>query len=171
MKNTSPDLAISLCYTEFFKSKMNNIMVVLWDSAGSNDFIGITKNFVQGRLFFFIIAESDGVLLFFDANDLESLEKCITKWYSFVKENLDPEISKVLFVGNKIDKLGVNVDSKLYKSGSNPKFQEFDKRLQELKESEKGTEFEGWIDWTYTVATDPLPVQKTVKRLLKKYEI
>ena len=51
MKNTNPDLAISLCYTEFFKSKLNNIIVVLWDSAGSSEYLGITKNFVQGRSF------------------------------------------------------------------------------------------------------------------------
>lgn len=48
MKNTNPDLELSLCHTEFFKSKMNNIMVVLWDSAGNYEFASITKNFIQG---------------------------------------------------------------------------------------------------------------------------
>lgn len=52
MCHTNPDLELSLCHTEFFKSKMNNIMVVLWDSAGNFEFASITKNFIHGKCLF-----------------------------------------------------------------------------------------------------------------------
>ena len=50
MQKTNPNLTSSLCYTEFYRSRLSNIMIVLWDSAGSNEFISITKNFIQGGL-------------------------------------------------------------------------------------------------------------------------
>ena len=108
-------------------------------------------------------------MLFFDVNKKESFQNCIDEWYPFLKENLDPSCAHVLFVGNKIDELNVSVNSKNYESGSQKEFKEFDERLAKLKDSEKGTEFEHWIDWTYTEANNLTKVQLTVKRLLKNY--
>ena len=111
------------------------------------------------------------MLLFYDVNDEDSLKQCIEKWYPFVKENLDPEITKVLFVGNKIDLLNLKINSKLYKPGTNNNLEKFDNVLGKLRESEKGSEYENWIDWTYTVSTDIQSVQNTVKRVIKRYLI
>ena len=55
MLNTNPDLGTSLCHTEFFKSQLSNIMVILWDSAGSTEYLSITKNFLQGKIYMRII--------------------------------------------------------------------------------------------------------------------
>ena len=51
MENTNPNLRSSLCCTEFYKTRFNNIIILLWDSAGSSEFIGITKNFIQGKFY------------------------------------------------------------------------------------------------------------------------
>ena len=88
-----------------------------------------------------------------------------------MKETLDPEIAQVLFIGNKIDKLGVTVNSKTYISGSCEKLKKFDEQLEKLKESEKETEHSQWIDWTYIAANDKKSVQKAIERLIKKYAI
>ena len=110
--------------------------------------------------------------MLFESDNLESLEDCIQNWYRIIKETLNPEIAKVLFVGNKLDLVGVNdVSPKKYRSGVHSQLEQFDERLHRLKDEERGTEYEGWFDWTFCSATDPGQVQEVVRRLIKRYSI
>ena len=106
----------------------------------------------------------------FDSTDASSLEESINKWYPIIKETLDPEHSKLMFVGNKIDLLGIDLNPKTYKP-SEPKLENMDKKIQELIHQEKAKGLEDWIDWTYTSAKSKQKVQDTVKRIVKHFTI
>ena len=68
------------------------IKVQIWDTAGQDRFLAITKNYYRG---------ANGILLVFDVTNLSSFEH-IKNWIEQIKEEA-PEKIIIYLVGNKID--------------------------------------------------------------------
>ena len=107
----------------------------------------------------------------FDITNRATLSDCIKNWLPLVEEILDINNSKVLFVGTKIDKKEIYINSKTYKPFTNKELEVFDKKLNDLvKENNKYKEAQ-WIDWTYVNCIDSKGVTDTVKRILKHFTV
>ena len=68
------------------------VKVQIWDPAGQDRFLAITKNYYRG---------ANGILLVFDITNLSSFEH-IKNWIEQIKEEA-PEKIIIYLVGNKID--------------------------------------------------------------------
>ena len=68
------------------------VKVQIWDTAGQDRFLAITKNYYRG---------ANGILLVFDITNLSSFEH-IKNWIEQIKEEA-PEKIIIYLVGNKID--------------------------------------------------------------------
>lgn len=87
-----------------------------------------------------------------------------------IKETLNPDSSKILFVGSKIDLLGIDLDPK------SPDFpqeelQKFQNNFQKFKDEESDLGYGNWVDLTYVSSLNSNNVQKVVERLLKHFSI
>ena len=68
------------------------VKVQIWDTAGQDRFLAITKNYYRG---------ANGILLVFDVTNLSSFEH-IKNWIEQIKEEASDKII-IYLVGNKID--------------------------------------------------------------------
>ncbi|KAL4464406.1 hypothetical protein ABPG72_010893 [Tetrahymena utriculariae] len=83
---------------DHFKKRINvndlSIKINLWDTAGQEKYVSITKSFFQ---------KADGVILTFDLTDYQSFKKIEEYWLQQVDENSSKSIKKIL-IGNKVDR-------------------------------------------------------------------
>ena len=91
------DLHLATIGLDFRLKRINlennkKIKVQIWDTAGQDRFLAITKNYYRG---------ANGILLVFDITNLSSFEH-IKNWIEQIKEEA-PEKIIIYLVGNKID--------------------------------------------------------------------
>lgn len=110
------------------------------------------------------------MIILFDASKPDSLEKAISEWYPIIKETLNPESSKILFVGTKIDLLNLELDPKAQSFQQEP-LAGFETTFQSFKKKEEEAGIKDWVDWTYVSSLNGPNVQKVVERLVKHFSI
>lgn len=69
-----------------------NVVLQIWDTAGQEKFLTLTKSF---------FANSDGILVCYAVDDAKSFSN-IRRWIQQIKENA-PEEVKIILLANKID--------------------------------------------------------------------
>jgi small GTP-binding protein len=99
-----------------YNNNSYELKLQLWDTAGLERFRSITSLYYKG---------ASHILIVFDLSNIESFNNSIKNWLDYIKNNINNNDTKIIFVGNKLDIINSNYDTiinKWFSSNNYPYF-------------------------------------------------